>query len=120
MRDSASWVTILVCLTSALLNVAAHWFPWQAIPALADASGRLRRVLAYVYGTATIVAGMAVWISAMAGGGKTITPWGLFGVLVLIVAAAGLGTVAAYLVDELIERRALAQDLADIEKRIGL
>jgi len=122
MRDPlVFWVTVLICVVVALLNVAAHWFPWQVVPGAMDDEGRLRRLLAYGYGTGTILLGMVavalVWTLA---GREVVSPWLFVLVLAAVMAAAGTGTVAAYWVDLAGEHRALVGDMADLEQVAGL
>ena len=79
------WVTLLICLIVALLNVAAHWFPWVTIPGAADGAGRLRRVFAYAYGTATVFLGMvAVTLVWSLSGRLTVSPWTFLLILALM------------------------------------
>jgi len=122
MRDPlVCWVTVLVCVVVALLNVAAHWFPWQVVPGAMDDKGRLRRLLAYAWGTGTILAGMVavalVWTLA---GRDAVSPWLFVLVLAAMMAAAGAGTVVTYAVDLAGEHRALVEDVADLEQVAGL
>ena len=122
MRDSSMvGVTLLVCVVVALLNVAAHWFPWSVIPGAPDAQGRLRRLPAYAYGTGTILAGMVALAIAWTAAGRTqISVWMAVLLLALVILAAGTGTLGAYLADRAAEHRALVMDMADFEARIGL
>ncbi len=122
MRDPlVFWVTVLICVVVALLNVAAHWFPWQVLPGAMDDDGRLRRLLAYVYGTATILLGMVaaalLWTLA---GRALVSPWLFVLVLAAVIAAAGAGTAATYLVDLAGEHQVLILDVADLEQVAGL
>jgi len=121
MRDPVVWATVLVCVVVALLQVAAHWFPWRVVPGAADAAGRLRRVWAYVYGTVTILLGMALWAGlwSLAGRGPC-SPWVVVGGLALVIAAAGLGTLATYAVDAAAEARAVAMDYEELAERLEL
>lgn len=120
MRDSTMGLAlVLICFVVALLNVAAHWFPWRVVPGAADETGRLRRMLAYGYGVLTILAGMVGWALACALVGRAmVSPWEAVGVLALVVLAAGAGTAAAYAIDAMAEARALAADIAEYEARI--
>ena len=106
----------LICLVVALLNVTAHWFPWHAFPTLADAAGRLRRVLAYAYGCCVVLLGMVAWAL---GAAEAVSPWAAVGVLALVTAAAGIGTLVGYAVDLAAEARAVAGDMADIDERLS-
>lgn len=108
---------VLVCVVVMLLNVAAHWFPWHVLPGAADKAGHLRRLLAYGYGVLTIVIGMVGWAAVCIQG--QVSPWMAVMALVLIVADAGIGTVAAYAVDLAAETKALADDVAEFERRLG-
>jgi hypothetical protein len=111
---------MLVCVVVLLLNVAAHWFPWHVLPGAADKAGHLRRLLAYGYGVLTILAGMGGWaIVCTLAGHVQISPWMAVVALVLIVAAAGAGTIAAYAIDWAAEAKALSADVAEFERRLG-
>lgn len=101
---------VVAALAVFLANVAGHWFPWRAIPGVADDHGMLARVPAYVYGTASIFLGVALTV-ALAGGdmpGWRYVVW--HGVMVL---AAGAGTMTGYGVDALAEARAARLDLLE-------
>jgi len=122
MRDPVVfWGVFLVCLVVALLNVAAHWFPWAVLPGAMDDAGRLRRLLAYGYGTVTILLGMVtvalLWTLM---GRELVSPWLFVLVLALVVLSAGVGTVATYLVDLAGEHQVLMLDVADLEEVAGL
>jgi len=119
MGDSMALAMVLICFVVALLNVAAHWFPWRVMPGAADERGRLRRMLAYGYGVLTILAGIVGWaLACVLAGRLMVSPWEAVGVLALVVLAAGAGTAAAYAIDAMAEARALAADIAEYEARI--
>ena len=121
MRDTTIWSVVLVCLVVALLNVAAHWFPWQVLPGAMDEAGRLRRLLAYAYGTSTILLGMvAVAVAWTCAGRVLVSPWLFVLVLAGVILAAGVGTMASYLVDLAGEHQVLLLDVADLEEVAGL
>lgn len=61
------------------LELAGHWFPWPK---------PLHRIAAYVYGTLAILAGVSVATER-----KTLTH------VSAVTMAAGLATIAAYIVD---------------------
>jgi len=122
MRDPLIfWTTGLICLVVALLNVAAHWFPWQVLPGAMDDDGRLRRLLAYGYGSATILLGMvAVAVAWTCAGRELVSPWLFVLVLAAVILAAGVGTLGSYLVDLAGEHQVLLLDVADLEEVAGL
>jgi len=111
-----SFEMVLICLVVALLNVTAHWFPWHAFEALADASGKLRRVLAYTYGCAVMLLGMVAWAI---GANDAVSPWVAVGAMTTLTAAAGLGTLVAYAVDLAAEARAATADMAELDERLS-
>ena len=116
MANSSSWwVVMLIALLVALINVAGHWCPWHVIPGVADERGRLRRLLAYAYGVVSIWLGMAAIVllwSVVA----WETPAAVLWLLTVMMVAAGIGTLAGYLVDVLHEHQALQGDVADYEQ----
>jgi hypothetical protein len=120
MEKSTAMGLMLVCVVVALLNVAAHWFPWHVIPGASDQAGHLRRLLAYGYGVLTIVIGMGGWATVcMLTAHIQVSPWMAVLALILIVVAAGAGTLAAYAVDLGAETKSLAADVAEFERRLG-
>lgn len=108
-------ILIFVSLLVALLNVCAHWFPWAVLPGAADGRGKLKRLLAFGWGTFTIWLGFGVYAAAVVWTGLTLTPWAYLGALSAVMTGAGLGTLAGYLVDVLHEFQARGQDIGDYE-----
>ena len=111
----------MVCALVALLNMVGHWFPWTICPALADKeSGRLKRVYAYVHGCGTILIGLALWAMAY----TELEPsglvhiWEAWSMVVLLVVAAGAGTLLPRIVEWVRDRRHDHEDVADYEQTI--
>lgn len=96
---------ILVCVGLALYG--GHKFKWRIIPGVTDEQGRLRRMVAYLYGVACILAGLAVW--CYADGGDFTWFYRALGV----AGAAGLGTWLARQDEREAEYQALQQDAQD-------
>ena len=110
------YVMALICIVVGLLNVTAHWFPWNVFPSLSDGYGKPRRVLAYAYGSGVVLLGMVAWAI---GAGEAVSPWAAVGAMALVTAAAGIGTLVGYAVDLAAEARAAAADMADIDERLA-
>jgi len=76
-------------LLAGLLLLVGHWFPWERF-----VEGGLRRIEAYIYGTAALLAGftLAAWLNDC--------PWAALW-LAMIDVAGGLAVVGAYKVDDI-------------------
>lgn len=107
----------IVFLTVASLNWGAHWFPWAIIPGITNARGKLRRVPAYTHGTLTIIIGCVFGaLLRVEEGILTVPVWHAVLYLCACACAAGVGTIIPYLIDTLHEKRALAEDVQDLEE----
>lgn len=102
------WGLLAGTLVSGSLLAIGHWFPWL--------NGELTRIQAYIYGTASIWAGVAVWRGLF--GGEWLTPLGLL----LIDIVAGLVVIGAYRWDAWVqdarESRVAKQKLAELDRRV--
>lgn len=112
------WLQALIIVCIALLNVAAHWFPWWVLRGAVNDRGRLRRVLAYGYGVGTIWAGMATYTAVVVQDDIEIGPWAFMVMLTLVMAGAGIGTLIAYGVDGAGELQARLGDIDDYEQTV--
>ena len=83
----SEWYFVGVGATALLLAVG-HWFPWPR---------GLRRLQAYVYGVAAILAGCTIWLG-MHG------EWLILAGVVGIAAAGGIVTCLTYWLDDIITR----------------
>ena len=109
--------TLCLIVVVALANTAAHWAPWHLLPGTVDPSGRPRRLIAYTFGTTTILAGaILAAVIATETGAHEIHIWTAVGTLTALVVAAGIGTSIPYLIDALTELAALRGDLNDYEQ----
>jgi hypothetical protein len=107
----------IVFLVVASLNWGAHWFPWAIIPGITNACGRLRRVPAYTHGTLTIIIGCALGaLLRVEEGILTVNIWHAVLYLCACACSAGIGTVIPYVIDTLHEKRALTEDVHDLEE----
>lgn len=119
MNDPAVFLVTVVCFLVALLNVAAHFVPWAIVPALVDPQGRLKRLLAFAWGTLTIWFGALICTAVWAVLEWTVaSPWVFLLILTGLMLGAGLGTAAAYLIDLIQEHEALRGDVADYEQAL--
>lgn len=106
-------IIVLEVVLVYVVNVAARWFPWRVIPSWTR-DGLLRREIAYLYGTGSIVLGFAAWALSQ------IAIPGVVAALVLVInaIAAGLAVCTTRLIDALVELRARQLDGEDYEQAI--
>ena len=101
-------IDILIGISVAQQNLAAHWFPWSAFEFLVDEKGMLKRVLAYIHGVLTILVGATVAMTFTATNPYVVMWW--------MAVMAGLGTLLGYGVDLFKERQIHQQDAEIIEE----
>jgi hypothetical protein len=109
-------VDYLILAVVFLLLWGGHWAPWSIVPLLTDERGDLKRVPAYAYGCASILAGFVLW--ALARQGTTVSPWSAVTFLAMDMVAAGTGTVLPRLARREKERQALRGDVPDYEQAL--
>ena len=85
-----------------------HAFPWYISRDAMNSHGELHRVVAYIYGTAWILLGMAAW-------SYLHDEWAAFFFLCLVAIAAGIGTTLPRLFERQAEYQARGEDLDDRE-----
>jgi urea transporter len=112
-------ILLLIYALVAALNTAAHWLPWDIVPALADERGRMRRLAAYVYGTLTILLGCVLGALAESlTGTQVVDVWSAVLFLAGAIVSAGVGTLIPYCIDTLREGKILAADVEDYEQTL--
>ena len=111
--------SFLIYALVALLNIAAHWFPWAGWPSLSDGKGRLRRIFAYVFGVGSIAFGFilkaVLWLAL---GQSRVEVTVAVHALLFTIGAAAIGTLTGYGIDAIVEHRNLVQDREDYEQAL--
>ena len=119
MTALLQFVDALLLLLLAVWNFAGHLFPWRVISfAVNRETGQLHRVLAYVYGTFSILAAGGCWALARDLTGVAVEPWDAIAFQALAAVAAGIGTVAPRIVRWVAEAQAREGDVSDYEQAI--
>lgn len=93
---------ILIALFTFFVLLGGHFFRWNVIESLIDEHGNLKSVARYIYGVGWIGLGFSAWVLINA---DRVTPIEAVIIFWIMSAAAGLGTLAGYGVDAIIERR---------------
>ena len=94
---------------------SGHWLPWRVFAALVDERGDLKRVPAYVYGTAWMVFGFALWCVVQAQVMPMVDVWQALAWLMIVVVVAGLGTVTPRVMRWVLDAQARKGDLEDLK-----
>ncbi|NIV36222.1 MAG: hypothetical protein GWN58_44280 [Anaerolineae bacterium] len=109
--DELTLTEKLILVATALLLFGGHHVPWRIVPWLVDEKGELHRVLAYIYGVGSILAGLAAWCAHLG-------DWSWFWRVGLLAFAAGVGTVLPRILKREAEHQAKEKDCGDYEQAL--